>query len=414
MSSSRNTSTGAPPTQAELEQRQSPVLEGMRYPRDLHHKPRTTGELVHTGEGQLARLARAAAHDMNNVLTVIGGNVDWILRHASPEASEDDQLLQHVLSAVKQGSEIMHSLEAYSRSLSEQDATLPIDELMEHTVRLAQRLVPRSVHLHYDGDPSLADVRPGRAWMLSLLVDWVTDVLQLFDQGRILLQADLPQREASAFTRQAPKGKHWLRVILKFEGETLTPEHQDQLPATLGMSHPRGGSHGAPIRMVLPERDVHAALTADQPPAVELYLPSEAMPQASAGHDESGHGRHIVVLDDEVLITQFIRRYLESYDYRVHVLHRGADFLAYVRDEAHPVDLAVVDLHLPDVGGADCIQALREQRGRVPFIVISGSAAAPAEIRSRAAACLEKPFSTRDLLEAVRCALATASLARQP
>lgn len=69
---------------------------------------------------------------------------------------------------------------------------------------------------------------------------------------------------------------------------------------------------------------------------------------------------HILVVDDEKEIADLIEVYLSGDGYIVHKFYNGADALACIEKEN--LDLAVLDVMLPDIDGFKILQKIREDR----------------------------------------------------
>ncbi len=81
--------------------------------------------------------------------------------------------------------------------------------------------------------------------------------------------------------------------------------------------------------------------------------------------------RPILVVDDEPGIRFVYREYLGELGYPVLVAADGAEALRAGRSQ--PLALALVDLNLPDMTGADVIQGLRGFQPALPVVVISAN-----------------------------------------
>jgi signal transduction histidine kinase/DNA-binding response OmpR family regulator len=79
----------------------------------------------------------------------------------------------------------------------------------------------------------------------------------------------------------------------------------------------------------------------------------------------------ILVIDDESVIRRSIHLYLEDYDYRVLEADNGrAGLEIYEREK---VDLVLVDLRMPEVGGLQVLSQVRAATPDMPVIVVSGA-----------------------------------------
>jgi len=76
----------------------------------------------------------------------------------------------------------------------------------------------------------------------------------------------------------------------------------------------------------------------------------------------------IPVVDDEKAIADLIELYLRNENYIVFKSHNGQDALALV--ESEPLDLAILDVMLPDMTGFEICQKIREKHN-FPIIMLT-------------------------------------------
>jgi CheY-like chemotaxis protein len=114
----------------------------------------------------------------------------------------------------------------------------------------------------------------------------------------------------------------------------------------------------------------------------------------------------ILVADDEGAVRRLVVRVLTAEGYEVSEAVDGADALAKCASD--PPDVLVCDVFMPDKDGLEVIHELRKTAPGIKILVYSGGGRhafmAPLEMGRMlgAAASLKKPFSSADLLEAVR------------
>ena len=122
----------------------------------------------------------------------------------------------------------------------------------------------------------------------------------------------------------------------------------------------------------------------------------------------------ILVVEDNLALAENLAELFEEDDLLVHMCARGADALERAR--THGLDVAIVDLGLPDGSGVDLASALR---GVVPdseVLLITGDATlatAIAAVRAGVFAYVQKPFKTEDLIALAERALTQVQLLRE-
>jgi len=79
----------------------------------------------------------------------------------------------------------------------------------------------------------------------------------------------------------------------------------------------------------------------------------------------------ILIVDDNQSTAQALAKVLSAARFQTAVSYRGADAVEYAA--THPVNAAVVDIHLPDLNGLVVTQKLRERLGpATPIVIVSG------------------------------------------
>lgn len=110
----------------------------------------------------------------------------------------------------------------------------------------------------------------------------------------------------------------------------------------------------------------------------------------------------VLVVDDDPQILRALRINLRARKYDVEVAADGAGALRLAA--AHPPDLIVLDLGLPDMDGAEVIRGLRGWT-TVPIIVLSGRAEGTDKVAALDAGAddyVTKPFGLDELLARIR------------
>jgi two-component system KDP operon response regulator KdpE len=122
----------------------------------------------------------------------------------------------------------------------------------------------------------------------------------------------------------------------------------------------------------------------------------------------------VLVVDDEPQILRALRINLRARQYDVVTAATGAQALEQAA--AHPPDLVILDLGLPDMSGIDVIGGLRGWTA-APIIVLSGRADSPDKVEALDAGAddyVTKPFGMDELLARMRAAARRTPVAEAP
>lgn len=114
----------------------------------------------------------------------------------------------------------------------------------------------------------------------------------------------------------------------------------------------------------------------------------------------------ILVVEDEVKITRFIKKGLEMEHYTVEVAYDGEEGLA--KAEINNYDLIILDIMLPKMDGFDVCKKLREAKIETPIIMLTARNMIEDKIKGLDAGAddyLIKPFAFGELLARIRALL---------
>ncbi len=226
----------------------------------------------------------------------------------------------------------------------------------------------------------------------------------------------------TGFPHNVPPGDY---VLLQVEdrGAGMTAEVLNQALDPFFTTKEVGQGTGLGLPMVFGIVQGHQGwLTIDSTPGqgtcVNIYLPRlvvRSSPVRRAGppgdgeiaRPESTAGRSILVIDDEQVVLDVVRRFLQIAGHQVAVAASGHEALEFL-GEGRPVDLVILDLMMPREDVAATFQRLRQRRPRVPILLCTGLAdagPAPELLQNEAVGLIRKPFRMNDLWAAVRQSL---------
>ena len=133
------------------------------------------------------------------------------------------------------------------------------------------------------------------------------------------------------------------------------------------------------------------------------------------GAAQEGHGRLILLVDDEPSVRTAMGYTLESAGYRVLPARDGQEAIELWLGRQEDVSLVLTDLMMPRMNGSALIRALRMYGSPVPILVSSGlgkSEDMEELTKLQVGTILPKPCTGADLLSAIRAQLAPTTVRR--
>jgi FixJ family two-component response regulator len=114
----------------------------------------------------------------------------------------------------------------------------------------------------------------------------------------------------------------------------------------------------------------------------------------------------VFVVDDDLSVREGLERLLKAGGWEVETFASAQEFLAHPRENVP--SCLVLDVGLPGLSGLDLQKRIMEANREIPIIFITGYKDVPTSVRAMKAGAVEflvKPFSERDLLDAIRQAI---------
>ncbi len=116
--------------------------------------------------------------------------------------------------------------------------------------------------------------------------------------------------------------------------------------------------------------------------------------------------KKLLVIDDEHVIREGVRRILESDSFQVETFASG--YAALERIKQQTFDLVITDLKMPGISGLEVLKALKEIQPGLPVIFITGYSSVDSAIevmKLGAVDYIAKPFTTEGMLSTIKRAL---------
>jgi signal transduction histidine kinase/CheY-like chemotaxis protein len=362
------------------------------------------------------QLARSVALDFNNALTSILGHASLLLSKAPADHPWRGSLVEIEKSADK-AAEVAADLASFSRQ--EKDARAQtagnLNTLLERTVEALQNSLDHPVTISRHLERRLFTANFDEAKMQQALVRILENAVEAIPaDGQVTVETrnlELTQPREEGAAKLSPGNYVCVEVSDNGPGiaEEVKPHVFEPFFTTKGSPH-----RGLGLAWVYGIVTNHGGgVAVSSPPGagatVRIYLPAndKIVREAPLTLAELRGGQTILMVDDEDLLLTMGQMVLSSFGYTVLTANSGAkalDLFAHWKDS---IDLVLVDLVMPNMSGRELTDQIRKIAPRARILWCSGYVrSSPAEEEDP---YLQKPFTSQDLLRAVKSALAEAA-----
>jgi DNA-binding NtrC family response regulator len=153
--------------------------------------------------------------------------------------------------------------------------------------------------------------------------------------------------------------------------------------------------------------DIYLPLAQDASGPASAPLNRGAAPVDSS---RASNGRHVVYIDDYEAMVFLVGRLLRKQGYQVSTFTSGQAALAWLRDDAGPVDIVVSDQNMPGMSGVEVAAQVSLLRPGLRTVLITGHVSDALLAEAAAAGVVEvmgKQDSMAELGEAIQKMLET-------
>lgn len=361
-------------------------------------------------------LAGGVAHDFNNLLQAVGGNVEFLLKDR-PEGDPDALRLRSIGKAVDRAAQLVRQLLVFGRKAGSRRILVDLNQEVQETLRILERTVPKMIKLEQQLDPDARMICADPIQIEQILLNLTSNAVDAMPDGGTLAMETRSVNVDEQFARNHPGaalGPHLLLTVSD-TGCGMDKEVREHLfdpffttkevgkGTGLGLATVYGivKSHGGHIQCHS-EPGTGTVFKILFPTVQDVEIRDEQLPPvaSSPGGDET-----ILVVEDEAEIRELTKEALETLGYVVKCAVSGEEALQIFQEPEAGIDLVLMDLNMPGMGGRKCLQALIRIDPAARVIIVSGYA--DGSHGSEALSCgakafIGKPFQLEELGRTVR------------
>jgi len=364
----------------------------------------------------LGTLAGGVAHDFNNILGVIIGNVDL-----ASEEVHNPELVQVSLTEIARAGQraklLVDQILTFSRKEVQEFIDQPLRPILEETIRLLRATLPPVVRFNVTLAEAPLCARVDAAQLTQVLINLVTNAWHALNGSTGSIGLDLNAvelDEAAARQRENVPAGRYVHIAVSDDGQGMDAATQARVFEPFFTTKPKGRGTGLGLAVVHGIITAHhGAITLRSAPGegsvFDIYLPARTtsdpvVPRVATPLAQHGSGRHVLYLDDNESTVFLMRRLLQKRGFRFSGFEVAEEALAAVRANPANFDLVVSDFNMPKASGLDVARAMREIRPDLPVVIVSGFVTEALRDDARAVGVrdvIHKPNSTEDLMAVI-------------
>ena len=367
----------------------------------------------------VGQLAGGIAHDFNNLLTSIMGYTEFAL-DALPDDSPVYSDLLGIQKSAQRAADLTSQLLAFARKQIVQPKTFNLNNLIVDMDGMLRRLIRENIEFKTLPAPDLGLVRVDPNQIELVLVNLVVNACDAMPDGGILtietanvtLDEEYVQRHAEVIPGE------YIMVCVTDSGSGMTPDIRLRVFEPFFTTKEVGEGTGLGLATcfgIVKQSEGHIWVYSepDQGTAFKVYLPrvQDERPSRTRtrfAEDLPRGTETVLVVEDEAIVRSLAVRTLRLQGYTVLEASNGQVALNLIQTYAEgKIDLLITDVIMPQMGGKELVEQLKELYQDADFKVLfisgyPGRAVIRQGILALGDAYLQKPFVPDTLARKVR------------
>jgi PAS domain S-box-containing protein len=362
-------------------------------------------------------LAGGIAHDFNNILQAITGYIE-VMASQEDQGPQTRDYLAQIAKAIERATDLVRRLLTFSRKVEPELRPVDLNLEVRQAIQILERTIPKMISIETRLADDLGTISGDANQLEQVLLNLGANAGDAMPQGgRLTIETENEVLDEDYCRRHldVPPGQY-VRLTISDTGQGMDAETQQSIFDPFFTTKDVGKGTGLGLAVVYGIIKNHGgAITCRSRPGrgttFNIYLPAE---KQRAGQSETvmpvhqdiqGGTETVLVVDDEPAVRETVGNMLRQFGYQTKSAASGEEALELIGRPSLDVDLVILDLGMPGMGGYKCLEQLRDMDPDLRVIIASGYNVPLQEKQALAAGAvkfLPKPYRLAEMLQAVR------------
>lgn len=359
----------------------------------------------------IGRLAGGVSHDFNNLLTVINTYADLILLRSKPEEVHYESI-QAIQDAVERAKGLTNQLLMFGRNSVNRQLALNLNRIVDDLQRLLTRLIGEDIELTAILAPDLPNIVADPSQIDQVIVNLVLNARDAMPQGgRLQLATSLVTLSEYEGSKLDLTSGDYVELRVSDSGCGMAEEVRSKVFEPFFTTKQIGQGSGLGLSVaygVVREAGGVILVTSTPGTGSEFRILLPATQQSTQKQEKdslatpaSGFER-ILLVEDELAVRQAASQALRLFGYEVLEAGSGAEARSVASNVEGEIALLLTDLVMPEVGGIELADEIRQKYPNVKVLCLSGYSDQFVRVEQPGYPLLAKPFTLQSLAHKVR------------
>ncbi len=396
------------------------IIGMVGFLKDITEQDKLQAQLLHAQKMEaIGVLAGGVAHDFNNLLQAISGYADLLLLDLD-EKSGGFSELQEIRQTARRGAELTKHLLTFSRKLESKLRPISLNHEIQRVRNLLERTIPKMIRIELKLMPEPTIINADPVQIEQVLMNLGVNARDAMPEGGLLSIKTERMVLDSQFCKthlHLTPGEYFCITfsdtgmgmdshILEHIYEPFFTTKKARKGTGLGLSIVYGivKNHGGYI--LCESKPAKGTTFKIYFPVLDQGAVSVLPVTVLREKDASLMGTETIMLvDDDIKVRQVGEKILKKFGYKMITVSSGEAALKGFRRKYQQIDLVLLDVNMPGMGGKRCLEEMLKIKPDAKIIITTGypvSDQYKREIAGRIAGYINKPYVSETLLRKTR------------
>lgn len=368
----------------------------------------------------VGRLAGGVAHDFNNILSIIMGHGELLLRTGEVDERVRNGLEQ-IRRAAQRAAALTQQLLAFGRKQVLQPRVLDLNESVTEIQMMLARVIGEDIELVASLHPSLLPVKADPSQIEQVLMNLAINARDAMPQGgRLTMETSNTALTADQARECDLAAGRYVMLKVSDTGHGMDSATLAHIFEPFLTTKPRGKGTGlglATVYGILKQSggSIRVESEANRGSVFRIYLPAavsgaQAHKERPRGLDKdvAGGTETILIAEDEPDLRELTRIFLEDYGYKVLAAASADQAIKTAELLGEPIHLLLTDVIMPGMSGRQLAERILTKRPQIRVMYMTGytdDMVVQHKVLEPGVQLLQKPFTRADLALKVRATL---------
>ncbi|MES0349346.1 MAG: response regulator [Desulfobacteria bacterium] len=383
--------------------------------RDITDRKRLEAQLLQAQKMKaIGTLAGGVAHDFNNLLMGIEGHTSLMFLNVNADHPHFEHV-KGIEDMVKRGAYLTKQLLGFARGGRYEVRPTDLNELIQKSADMFGR-TKKEIRIHKTCEEDVRTVSVDRAQIEQVLLNLYVNAWQAMPGGGDLyIRGENVTLDEHAATLFGAGPGNYVKVSVTDTGVGIDEETQQRIFEPFFTTKEMGRGTGLGLASAYGIIKNHGGIInvysrKGQGTTFNIYLPaapgliSQQDPEDREIEIQKGH-ETVLLVDDEDMIIDVGEKMLKQMGYKVLLANSGKTALEVYKRHEDKIDLVILDMIMPDMGGGDAYDTLKGINPDIIVLLSSGYSinGQATEILERGCdGFIQKPFNMSKLSQAIR------------